>query len=138
MRLPQLWVALRHCAPLSAPQHETKTDKFTQSAQDDGRHAQVSPRAPHSQRTRSGALSAVALRAERSRRSYAAGDRIKIDRWGRRVHAFIRAAARRDRNGIECGECQETARNPPICACHAMACSTPAMLIEPSPNSKLR
>jgi len=27
---------------------------------------------------------------------------------GRRVHAFIRAAARRDRNGIECGECQES------------------------------
>jgi hypothetical protein len=31
---------------------------------------------------------------------------------GRRVHAFIRAAARRDRNGIECGECQETGKEP--------------------------
>src|SRR5215470_16481108 len=41
-----------HCAPLSAPQHETKRDKFTQPAQDDSRHAQVLPRAPHSQRTR--------------------------------------------------------------------------------------
>jgi hypothetical protein len=38
--------------------------------------------------------------------------RSKIDRWGRRVHAFIRAAARRDRNGIECGECQETGKEP--------------------------
>jgi len=31
---------------------------------------------------------------------------------GRRVHAFIRAAARRDRNGIECGECEETGKEP--------------------------
>src|SRR5215467_453363 len=56
---------------------------------------------------------------------------------GRRVHAFIRAAARRDRNGIECGECQETGKEPADMPCHAIACSTPAMRIEPSPNNKL-
>src|SRR5262249_59244701 len=31
---------------------------------------------------------------------------------GRRVHAFTRADARRDGNGIECGECQETGKEP--------------------------
>ena len=36
----------------------------------------------------------------------------RLSAGGRRVHASIRAAARRDRNGIECGECQETGKEP--------------------------
>ena len=39
--------------------------------------------------------------------------------------------------GSNAANARRPARNPPICACHAIACSTPAMLIEPSPNSKL-
>src|SRR6266481_5045034 len=61
----------------------------------------------HEHRIRSGALSAVALR---SRAQPAIVSRLIAA--GRRVHAFIRAAARRDRNGIECGECQETGKEP--------------------------
>ena len=56
---------------------------------------------------------------------------------GRRVHAFIRAATRRDRNGIECGECQETGKEPADMRLPCNRLLDPAMLIEPSPNSKL-
>jgi hypothetical protein len=36
--------------------------------------------------------------------------------------------------GSNAANARRPARNPPICACHAIACSTPAMLIEPSPK----
>src|SRR5215470_7739705 len=56
---------------------------------------------------------------------------------GRRVHAFIRAAARRDRNGIECGECQATGKEPADMRLPCNRLSTAAMLIELSPEQQV-
>jgi hypothetical protein len=43
--------------------------------------------------------------------------------------------------GSNAANARRPARNPPICACHAIACSTPAMLIElqwPPPEAQGR